>query len=248
MKPVLKGVAIVVAALAWAQIASAQTADEVIEKSVTALGGRAALAKLQSRHTSGEITLRTPAGDVAGTIDIFNAIPNKARTLIKADLTSLGAGPLTIDQRFDGNRGYVLDSLQGNRDITGDQLENMRMAAFPHLFVKYQELGIAAKLIGKEKVGERDAYLIAFEPTSGSTVRQYIDAENYLPIRAVIKVMVPQLGAEVEQTSDFSDHRDVDGVKLPFRVNVSSNIQSFTIAVTKVEHNMPLDPAMFAKP
>ena len=72
----------------------AQTADEVIERSLKAVGGRAAHEKLKSRLMTGTITLTTPAGDIAGTVEILNAVPNKARSLIKADLSSLGAGPL----------------------------------------------------------------------------------------------------------------------------------------------------------
>src|SRR3954454_14173529 len=91
-----------VAVLACARTASAQMVDEVLDKRISALGGRAAFAKVKSRRATGAITLATPAGDVAGTIEVTNAVPNKVRTVIKADLTSLGAGPLVIDQRFDG--------------------------------------------------------------------------------------------------------------------------------------------------
>ena len=31
-----------------------------------------------------------------------------------------------MDQRFDGTSGYVMDSLQRNRDITGNQLDNIQ--------------------------------------------------------------------------------------------------------------------------
>ena len=151
--------AVAVVVLVSANAAWAQTAEEVIEKSLAALGGRAAHEKIKSRSMSGTITLGTPAGDIPGTIEITNARPNKTRTLIKADLTSLGAGPLVIDQRFDGQAGYVLDSLQGNRELTGNMLDNMRNTGFPHGFLTYKEQGIVAKLQGKEKVGEREAYV-----------------------------------------------------------------------------------------
>src|SRR5690349_8261379 len=118
MRPLIQRFTIVVLARAWAHVASAQTADEIIEKSITAMGGRAAMEKIKSRVMSGTITLRTPVGEVPGTIEVINAAPNKARTLIKADLSSLGAGPMQIDQRFNGTDGYVLDSLQGDRPIT----------------------------------------------------------------------------------------------------------------------------------
>ena len=241
--------AIAVAILATARTASAQqTADEVIDKSLAALGGRAAIAKLQSRSASGTIVLSTPAGDINGTIEFLNARPNRTRTLIKADLSALGAGELVIDQRFDGSVAYVLDSLQGNREITGNQLENMKNSSFPHPFLNYKELGTSATLIGKEAVGGRDAYVIVFDPTSGSEIRNYIDAETFLPMKSVVKVEVPQIGQEVEQTTEFLDYKELDGIKIPYRLRSSSTVQNFTITLTKVEHNVKVDETLFVKP
>ena len=194
---------VAVVILLSAHAASAQTAEEVIEKSLAAMGGRAAHAKIKTRSMSGTITLGTPAGDIPGTIEVLNALPNKTRTLIKADLTSLGAGPLVIDQRFDGKSGYVLDTLQGNREITGNMLDNMRNTGFPHTFVSYKDLGIAVKLQGKEKLGDREFYVLVFEPTAGSTVRQYVDAQSFMPARFVLTVNVPQMG-DIEQTTELS--------------------------------------------
>ncbi len=234
--------------IAWASVASAQTADEIVEKCLTAVGGRAALAKIKSRSTTGTITLMTPAGEISGPIEILNETPNKVRTLIKVDLTSLGAGQMVFDQRFDGKSGYVLDSLQGNRDITGNQLDNMRNSAFPSPLLNYKEMGATMKLEGKEKIGTRDVYVMIFEPASGSVVRQYIDAETYLLTRMSVKVDVPQVGGELEQTTDFTDYRDVDGIKLPFQVKASSAVQSFAVTVSKVEHNVAVDETLFSKP
>ena len=248
MRVFSRRLAVALVLLAWAPVAWAQTVDEVIARSLTAVGGRAALGKLKSRSMLGTITLSTPAGEIAGTVELLNAAPNKSRSLIKADLSALGAGQLVIDQRFDGNSGYVLDTIQGNRDITGNQLDNLRNGSFPHPFLTYKEMGVIAQLGGKEKVGEREAYVVIFEPTSGSVVRQFIDAETYLPTRVVIKVDVPQLGREVEQTTDFLDYRDVDGIKLPFRLNATSAVQNYTIVITKVEHNVRIDETLFSKP
>jgi hypothetical protein len=164
------------------------------------------------------------------------------------DLTSLGAGPMTVDQRFDGASGYALDSLRGNHDITGNQLENMQNAVFPNPFLNYKERGATVDLGGKEKVGDRDAYVLILKPKSGSVARQFIDAETYLPLKLMVSVDVPEMGGAVEQTSEFSDYREVDGVKIPFTVKVTSTIQRFTIALTKVEHNVKIDEALFSKP
>jgi hypothetical protein len=233
--------------LGCAHVASAQTADEVIEKYLAALGGRAALAKLTSRSMVGTMALSTPGGEVPGTIEILNQQPNKVRTLMKLDLSSLGAGQLVVDQRFDGTSGYALDSMRGNRDITGNQLENMKNAVFPNPLMNYKERGTTVELGQKEKVNGRDAYVLIVKPKSGSIARQFLDAESYLPVRLMLKLDLPEVG-EVEQTSDFSDYREVDGVKIPFRVQVTSPIQSFTISVTKVEQNLKIDDTLFSKP
>jgi outer membrane lipoprotein-sorting protein len=233
--------------LACGRIAAAQTADDVVEKYLAAIGGRAALAKVTSRSTTGTITLSLPNGPVSGTIEILNQQPNKARSVTKLDLTSLGAGQLTREQRFDGTAGYVLDSMQGNREITGSQLDNLKNAMFPTPLLTYKERGATVELAGKEKINGRDAYVVVLKPKTGPVVRHFFDAETYLPAEIVVKLDVPEAGGEVEQTSDLSDYRVVDGIKIPFTIKVSSAIQSFTIAVTKVEHNLKIDPALFAK-
>jgi outer membrane lipoprotein-sorting protein len=228
--------------------AFAQTADEVIEKHIAALGGQAALAKLTSRTVSGAITLTTPAGDVSGTISVFSKAPNKARTVIKVDLSSFGAGELVVDQRFDGTTGYVLDSLNGNRDITGNQLENLKNATFPTPLLTYKDAGVKAELLGKEKVGDRDAYVVQLTPKAGSSSKQYFDATSYMILKAVTMVNVPQLGRDIEQTVEFSDYRPVDGVQLPFGLTASSAVQNYTVAVGRIEHNASIDDASFVKP
>jgi len=247
MTAVSRRLIITMLVLGCAQAAHAQTADEVVEKFLTAMGGRAALGKLKSRTTTGTITVSTPGGDISGPIEMLNQEPNKARMLIKLDLSSFGAGEMVFDQRFNGLTGYVMDSLQGNRDITGAQLETMRSNAFPTPFLNYKELGATVELAGKEKIGDRDAYVLVYKPKTGAPVRQFVDAESYLPVRLIVKIDLPQVG-EVEQTTDLSDFRDVDGVKVPFAVTASSAVQHSTIKITKVEHNSTIDETLFSKP
>jgi hypothetical protein len=58
--------------------AAVQTADEIVEKHLAALGGRAALGKLTSRRATGTVTLSTQAGDIPGTVEL-SAKPISAR-------------------------------------------------------------------------------------------------------------------------------------------------------------------------
>jgi hypothetical protein len=227
--------------------ASAQSVTEIVDKHLAALGGRQVLETLTSRTISGTVTLTSPVGDLSGTIQVFSQAPNRERTLITLDLAALGAGQMTFEQRFDGTTGFVMDSLQGNREITGAQLENMKNLAFPSAFLNYEQRGVTVTLAGREKVGDRDTFVLTLQPKAGSPVRQYIDAQSFLLVRSVSTVDVPQVG-QLEQTTDFLDHRDVDGTKFPFQVKTASTVQTVSATITKVEHNNKIDEALFRKP
>jgi len=64
---------------ALAAVASAQTADAVVEKHLAALGGREALAKLTSRKSTGTVTMSTPGGDVSGPVELLIKAPFKPK-------------------------------------------------------------------------------------------------------------------------------------------------------------------------
>lgn len=235
------------AVLVCARTVSAQSVDDVIEKSLTAQGGRAALGKITSRSTKGTIVITSPAGDLPGTIEILNQAPNKVRTLINLDLTAVGAGSLTVDQRFDGTNGYAMDSMRGDSETTGSRLENLRNGAFPSPFLNYKERNIKVVLAGKEKVGERDAYILSVTPPTGPASRVWVDAETYLPAKTSVTIDTPETWP-LEQVTEFSDYREVDGVKVPYAVHSVSAVQSFNVKVTSVENNLKIDPALFSKP
>ena len=244
--------------LGCVQFAAAQTADDIIEKDLAALGGRTALSNLRSRSMKGTIRGSTPVGDLTGPVEILNEVPNKSRTFVQLDLSGLGLGKFVRDQRFDGTSGYVIDTMEGNRDITGEQLDAMKNAQFPSPLLNYKGMGTTVELAGKEKVGDRavyclnaatgDAYVLIFKPKAGPVIRYYIDAETYLPIRSVMKIMDPQLGTEVEQTTETSDFREVDSVKVPFRIKTTSSLQNVLVTITQVEQNKQIDQSLFSKP
>ena len=245
---------------AWAQAAKQEpakapakasaglpTAEELIEKHLAGLGGREALGKLQSRTSTGVITMSMMGQEFKGNADLMAKAPNKSRTYLRIDLSAVGAGEVVVDQRCDGKSAFVSNSMQGDQDVTGDQLEAMLANVFPSPFLDLKANGGKIEVVGKEKVGERDAIVANYTPKSGPVSKMFFDAETYLPIRTTVKVNLPQMG-EMEQLTEASDFRVVDGVKVPFVVKVINSMQVITMEMTKIEHNKPIDDAMFAKP
>jgi outer membrane lipoprotein-sorting protein len=227
--------------------AAAQTADEVVEKHFIAVGGREALGKLTSRKLTGTITLSTPAAELSGAAEIYAKAPNKTRAVMRLDLGAVGgSGQMTVEQIFDGKTGYTLNSVQGDTEIAGRQLDNMRNNVFPSPLLTYKDAGITLEVLPREKVNGRDAIVLRATPKAGSTSRIFFDAETYLIVRTVITIDSP-MGGELEQTSEPSDYRTFDGVKVPFLIVNSNQLQTVTIKINKVEHNVAIDDAMFVK-
>ena len=250
MRATSRGVLLGTLVLMGAAAASAQTTptvDEIVEKSIAAEGGRQALAKVKTRSAAGTIRMPTPGGDISGTIEILNEAPNKSRSLVQIDLSAMGAGTMVADERFDGTSGFAMDTMQGNSAITGSRLEALKNAIFPSPLLDYKARGAKIELAGKEKVGDRDAYALNFTPATGPAMRLWMDAVTYLAVKSAITIDVPQLGT-VEQVFEFSDFREVDGIKVAFALKGMTGPQPFTVVFTKVEHNVKIDPSMFVKP
>jgi outer membrane lipoprotein-sorting protein len=230
-----------------ATVAAQNTADEVVDKHFAALGGRAAIAKITSRRATGKVAITTPTGDLPGTIELTAKAPNKTRALIKLDLTAAGMpDPMVIDQKFDGTAAWVLNSMQGDTAITGNRLDNMRNNAFPSPLMNYRAAGATLELLPRELVGGKQLIVLRLSPKLGSSVKMYFDPETFMLVRTWAKVTDPELG-ELEQTSEVSDYRDVGGVKVPFKVINANNVQTVTVTLEKVEHNVAIDDAMFTK-
>jgi hypothetical protein len=232
----------------WGGAAFAQTAEEVVEQHLEAIGGRDALSKIQNRHSAGTMKVATQGMEFSGPIEIYNRQPNWLRVYVKLDLSSAGAGEAVIDTRFDGKTGFTSHSMEGDREIAGKQLEAMRENHFPTPLLKYKESGATIELLGKEKLGEQDVLVLRYVPKTGSPAKWYVDASSHMVTRVVMNTEVPQLGGEIEQTSEMSDYRSVDGVKVPFLTRVTNKFQVITITLEKVVHNGPMDEGMFSKP
>lgn len=224
--------------------AVAQTPDDIVEKHIAAIGGRDALARITSRRAVGTVTLSTPNGELAGLVEMDDKAPNKTRQSLQIDLSSRGvAAPVIMEQKFDGTSAWFLSSMQGNSEITGTFVDNMRNSTFPSNLLGYKAAGVTLALLPREQMNGADAIVLRWTPKVGPAVRMYFDATTYLLGRTVVTVNSNQTTGDIEQTMTFSDYRAIDGVKVPFQIVYSTGQ---TVKFTKIEHNVPFDDALFS--
>jgi outer membrane lipoprotein-sorting protein len=225
---------------------AAQTADEVIEKHLAALGGRDALMKITSRKATGTMTVQTANGPISGPVEVYSKAPNKARLFVVLDLAPLGMNDkMTLDQKFDGTTAWQLNTLQGDKQITGNQLDNMKSSVFPSALLNYKANGMTVELLPSETVGGTSYVMLKLTPKMGSALKVFLDPQTYLAARTTATVNSPDMGGNVESVSEVSDYRTVDGVKVAFKTVQTAGPQVVTIVLDKVEHNTPIDDAIF---
>ena len=88
---------------------------------------------------------------------------------------------------------------------------------------------------------------MVMKPKTGPSTKSYIDATTFMMIRQIVTADIPPVGT-LEQTTDLSDEREVDGVKVAHKIVSTSSVQNFTVTISKVTHNSTLDQTLFVKP
>lgn len=191
----------------------------ILEKYAEASGGRKAFEKFTSRVSKGTVEL-TALG-VKGTAEFYEQMPGKSSLIINA--TGLGI----MQRTFDGSRGWLQDPLQGYINLTGFALDMAKTAAVFNKQIKLKELYPAAMVVGKEKVDSVDAYVLrlGFE-------KWFFGVESGLLLR--------------KGNTYYVDYREVDGVKLPFRVREDTfSGVGVLFQLTEIKHNVEIDAAKF---
>src|SRR5712692_191780 len=212
--------------------------DQVLDKYVQAVGGKAAIEKLTSRVSKG--TLEAPDQGVSGSIEIYAKAPNKTASIV--DVPGFGQ----FRQGFDGSVGWADNPQTGVREMSGQELSIMKRGAEFHQVLKLRESYPKMTLKGTQKIGTRNAHVVEADPGDGTLRRMYFDTETGLLLRNEIERDSPE-GRSTQQT-ELEDYKEVDSVKVPFIVRQSSPNLSFVVKISEVRHNVSIDDAKFAKP
>lgn len=218
--------------------AALPTVDSILEKYVTALGGKAAIEKLNSRTAKG--TFELPAMGASGTFEMSAKAPNK--TAMKIEIPGFGE----IHNRFDGVKAWSQDPMSGLRELSGVELAATKLDADFYKDIKMKELYKQLAVKGKEKVGSGEAYVVEATPAEGAPEKYYFDATTGLLVRHDTERDSPQGKMAVEST--FEDYRVVDGVQVVHTIKQSTPAFAMVIKMSEVKHNVAVDDAKFAKP
>ena len=155
-------------------------------------------------------------------------------------------GDTTTRQGLDGDAAWVATSDRVTRLSSPIDIARMRSIATRHQLVKERPANL--QVVRIDRVGDRDVF-VARGRIDATTVRTlFFDVVTGLLRREMTTtdtVLVP-----LQEQVDYDDYRDVDGVKVPFRIVSSSAAPYDTVTrtVVQIRRNVPIDDALFRPP
>jgi Photosynthetic reaction centre cytochrome C subunit len=212
-------------------------AEEILNKYLTAVGGQAAIDKIKSRVAMGTITA---ANGQSGTYELAQ-IGDKA-------VETITAPRATIKLAITSGGGWESNG-PNSRELAAGDLARVRNAYQLFSFLKLKEQYTRLRSAGRDRVGDRDAYVVTANRSDTEVERLFFDVETGLLLRR-ITYMRTMIGT-IPQQWDFEDYRDVEGVKMPFTIRLSIidagspfNVRKFT----EIKLNGPIDDSKFVMP
>ena len=245
------------------QFPGADSAESILDRYIQASGGAQRLAGLTSISARG-IAVGFGGFGGNGTVELVAKAPDKRATIIlfKAE-TNRGDQIRT----YNGTTGWVRTPLNvvGEFQLVGSDLDGARVDAqlsFP---------GQIKTTLTNLKTGPPTTITDLPAPTSQSSVLQgavgnqshvvdvvqgtgprgllvtlYFDQQTGLLLRELRFGLSP-IG-RVPTQIDFGDYRDVNGIKLPFRMTYAWLDGRDAIVLDEIRTNVPVDEAKFGRP
>lgn len=213
------------------------TVEQVLAKYTQAIGGEAAFKKLTSRVMKGS---QIGADGNAMPFETYQVAPDKLATIMTGKQGAMMTG-------YNGTIGWQ-KGPRGQRQMSGGQLEAMKLAADFYSDLKLKESYPNLTVAGREKIGDRETYVLVSKPSATRTHKLYFDSQTGLLVR-ILDILHTML-APVPTQQDFDDYREVDGVKMPFIIRLSpvQPQDAWTRKYAEIKHNVTVDEARFTMP
>lgn len=210
------------------------TADALIDKYITAVGGADAVKKITSREMAGKILTNGSERPIT----VLTKAPNKRITI-----TDMGGSQSFT--AFDGTAGWMGSTGRPAREMSPDESASAALDAefYPVLRLKemYQRVGVGRP----EMIGDTQCQILTASAPGKPMARFYFDTRTGLLVRMVRYSDTPVGRMPVQ--IDYADYREQDGVKIPFRWTLSRPNGRFTIQISDVKSNAEIGDEKFAK-
>jgi zinc protease len=203
------------------------TAQQVLDKYVGALGGREKLS--QVKDISIQSTITSPVASLAMTH--LQKGPDKMVQSIRY------SGNEVTRTVVNGNKGKTVNSGQGHA-LSPEEVQEYKLKSILTNVLQLDKLGIKKNLLGMERIHGKAAIRVELTFPSGKRHIHYFDSETGLKLREV-EITQTNIG-DATQTTDFTDYREVQGLKLPFRIITYVGNQAISNVVENVELNKNL--------
>ena len=214
------------------------SADDILKKYVEAVGGQAAIDKLKTRSAKGTIV---QANGNSLQFELYQAAPDKFYFLVTTP-----QGP--FERGFNGQVAWEKNA-RGVREVSGGELANFKAGNSLFSLINLKEQYARPPRARRDKIGDRDVFVLDGTTTDGKRMRLYFDATTGLLLRRV--TATPSLIGIIPEQIDFEDYREIDGVKFPFTARASTievgNPVS-TRTFTEIRVNAPVDDSKFKMP
>ena len=210
----------------------------VLDDSVAAVGGEAALRRHHSLHTKMEITFKGLG--IIGTAEHYAAEGDKALTITEIpNLASTREGS-------DGKRFWSEDPINGLRMLEGAEAEQARIEVTWNAELRTREL--FPKIESSTERGDDGVLLecLTLTPKRGAALVNCFDARTHL--MAIQRGVRSGPQGDMPFTARLSDWRKVGDVKLAYATDMQVGPLAFIGRVTTVEMDISTAASIFAVP
>jgi outer membrane lipoprotein-sorting protein len=225
----------------FAQAPGQPTSDQVLDKYIQAIGGAPRLAALTSFTAKG--TYRAFDDADKNMMDVYAKAPGQRTSIVH---TLSGDSTTTIDGRAAWIAAPEVEKPVPLLTLTGQELDGVKLEA-QLLFPSSIKQSLTKWRVGPTMIiDDREVQPVQGNTTGGATATLCFDVQTNLLVR-LVRYSESPVGRLVTQV-DYSDYRDVAGVKMPFKWTVSWLSGRSQYELTSVQPNVAVDAARFARP
>lgn len=217
-----------VAAPAEAKADVSITPDVLLQKVVSAVGGKEAIAAIKDIQLKGSASLMGQTLEMSQTI----ITPGNSVTTM-----SMGGMAMMKQSVVDGK--YSVSQQGMEAPITDDVKEGLDESTLLIPELSYLAKGYKLKIVGAEKVDGKDAIDLELTTPSGKVSHRFYDAKTFLLLKTAKSQEVPGRGT-VTQQEFYNAYKTINGVQVPTEQIIDMGQLKINIKYTDIKANQGL--------